>query len=392
MWEEKIMGRPPITSSTDWGIGEAFSVDQDTATSERTALGRGESERAPWKTPTEPCFEGIVGQSKAIREVLEHVKRVATSDSTVLLLGETGTGKELIARALHDRGRRKNGPLVKFNCAAIPSGLLESEMFGHERGAFTGAINQKLGRLELAHQGTLFLDEVGDLPLELQPKLLRILQEHEFERLGSTRTMKVDIRLVAATHRDLETMMGENQFRSDLYYRLNVFAIRIPPLRERPEDIPVLVRYFTDKYARRMGKRIDTIPPGALRKLMRWHWPGNVRELENIVERAVILTRSTTLAISLPESTNGGGSAARAKDNFDEQERMVRILRSLVERSAMLTPENSLPVSGPESANNAPALRRQTRATWMSNRPLCASSQKPTGGWGARTAPQPVWV
>jgi len=275
----------------------------------------------------EANFEGIAGQSSALRQVLQLVETVATSDSTVLLLGETGTGKELIARALHQRSHRKQRPLVKLNCAAIPNGLLESELFGHERGAFTGAITQKVGRLELADQGMLFLDEVGDIPLELQPKLLRVLQEREFERLGSTRTMKVDIRLVAATHRDLETMMADNQFRSDLYYRLNVFPIRIPPLRERPEDIPALVQYFTDKYARRMGKRIDTISPGALRKLMRWHWPGNVRELENVVERAVILTRNTTLAIALPQATNGGASVAPAKDNFDEQESVVRILK-----------------------------------------------------------------
>jgi len=304
----------------------------------------------------EANFEGIVGQSSGLGQVLQLVETVAPSDSTVLLLGETGTGKELIARALHQRSHRKQRPLVKLNCAAIPSGLLESELFGHERGAFTGAITQKVGRLELADRGMLFLDEVGDIPLELQPKLLRVLQEREFERLGSTRTMKVDIRLVAATHRDLETMMAENQFRSDLYYRLNVFPIRIPPLRERPEDIPVLVRYFTDKYARRMGKRIDAIPPAALRKLMRWHWPGNVRELENVVERAVILTRSSTLAISMPGSTNGGAGAAPAQDsNLDEQERMMRILRSLVERAAALASDNTPPVPVPELTNNGPS-------------------------------------
>ena len=301
----------------------------------------------------EANFEGIAGQSSALRQVLQLVETVATSDSTVLLLGETGTGKELIARALHQRSHRKQRPLVKLNCAAIPNGLLESELFGHERGAFTGPITQKVGRLELADQGMLFLDEVGDIPLELQPKLLRVLQEREFERLGSTRTMKVDIRLVAATHRDLETMMADNQFRCGLYYRLNVFPIRIPPLRERPEDIPALVQYFTDKYARRMGKRIDTISPGALRKLMRWHWPGNVRELENVVERAVILTRNTTLAIALPQATNGGASVAPAKDNFDEQESVVRILRSLVERAAALTSDNTPPVPAPELTNNS---------------------------------------
>ena len=273
-------------------------------------------------------FEGIVGQSSALRQVLQLVETVATSDSTVLLLGETGTGKELIARAVHDRSRRKDRTFVKLNCAAIPTGLLESELFGHERGAFTGAVSQKIGRLELADQGTLFLDEVGDIPLELQPKLLRVLQDGEFERLGSTRTKKVDVRLVAATNRDLDRMIEERQFRSDLYYRLNVFPIRVPPLRERPEDIPLLVRYFSQKYARRMQKRIENIPAAAMRKLARWHWPGNVRELQNLVERAVILTRSSTLAISVPELANSGTPLApgRAR-NFDEQDRIVRVLK-----------------------------------------------------------------
>ena len=212
-------------------------------------------------------FEGIVGQSSALRHVLNLVETVAPSDSTVLMLGETGTGKELIARAIHDRSRRKDRTFVKLNCAAIPTGLLESELFGHERGAFTGAISQKIGRLELADQGTLFLDEVGDIPLEIQPKLLRALQEREFERLGSTRTKKVDVRLVAATNRDLEKMIENREFRSDLYYRLNVFPIRIPPLRERPEDIPLLVRYFAQKYGRRMEKQIESIPAAAMKKL-----------------------------------------------------------------------------------------------------------------------------
>jgi len=301
----------------------------------------------------EANFEGIVGQSSVLRQVLQLVETVSRSDSTVLLLGETGTGKELIARALHDRSHRKARPLVKVNCAAIPSGLLESELFGHERGAFTGAITQKMGRLELADEGTLFLDEVGDIPLELQPKLLRVLQEREFERLGSTRTTKVDVRLVAATHRDLETMMAANQFRSDLYYRLNVIPIRIPPLRERPEDIPLLVRYFVEKHARRMGKRIETISASSLRRLMRWHWPGNVRELENTVERAVIFTRGNTLEISVPSGRDSGASAAPAKaGNLDEQETIVRIFTSLVERAAMLTPENLQPASAPELRNN----------------------------------------
>jgi formate hydrogenlyase transcriptional activator len=246
-------------------------------------------------------FEGIVGQSSALRHVLNLVETVAPSDSTVLLLGETGTGKELIARAIHDRSRRKERTLVKLNCAAIPSGLLESELFGHERGAFTGAIAPKVGRLELADQGSLFLDEVGDIPLEIQPKLLRALQEGEFERLGSNRTKKVDVRLVAATNRDLEKMMENREFRSDLYYRLNVFPIRIPPLRERPGDIPLLVRYFTQKYSRRMQKQIESIPASALSELSSWHWAGNIRELENFIERSVILTRSKSLEAPLAE-------------------------------------------------------------------------------------------
>jgi DNA-binding NtrC family response regulator len=238
---------------------------------------------------TAAVFEGIVGQSSALREVLRMVETVATSDSTVLLLGETGTGKELIARAVHSRSRRKVRPFVKLNCAAIPSGLLESELFGHERGAFTGAIGQKIGRIELADQGSLFLDEIGDIPMELQPKLLRVLQEREFERLGSTRTKKVDVRVVAATNRDLEEMIGQKQFRSDLYYRLNVFPISIPPLRERPEDIPLLVRHFAEQFAQRMNKSIEGISIETMDALSRYTWPGNIRELQNVIERAVVL-------------------------------------------------------------------------------------------------------
>jgi len=244
---------------------------------------------------SEMNFDQIVGDSSALRQVLELVQTVAPSDSTVLLLGETGTGKELIARAIHDHSRRKNSTFVKLNCAAIPTGLFESELFGHEKGAFTGAIGQKLGRLELADQGTLFLDEVGDVPLEIQPKLLRALQEREFERLGSTRTKKVDVRLVAATNRNLEEMIWSREFRNDLYYRLNVFPIRIPPLRERREDIPVLARYFAQKFAEQMEKRIETIPAATMRALTEWDWPGNVRELANFIERAVILTRGRSL-------------------------------------------------------------------------------------------------
>jgi formate hydrogenlyase transcriptional activator len=246
-------------------------------------------------------FGQIVGSSPALKRVLQLVETVAPNDSTVLLLGETGTGKELIARAIHDRSRRKDRTFVKINCAAIPTGLLESELFGHEKGAFTGAIIQRIGRLELADQGTLFLDEVGDIPLEIQPKLLRALQEQEFERLGSTRTRKVNIRLIAATNRDLEKMMVSHEFRSDLYYRLNVFPIRIPPLRERKEDIPLLVSYFVEKFAKQMQKKVDSIPAAVMKALKTWEWPGNIRELENLVERAVILTRGRSLEAPLSE-------------------------------------------------------------------------------------------
>jgi formate hydrogenlyase transcriptional activator len=274
-------------------------------------------------------FEGIVGQSTALRHVLELVETVAPSDSTVLLLGETGTGKELIARAIHERSRRNGRTLVKLNCAAIPTGLLESELFGHEKGAFTGAVAQKIGRLELADKGSLFLDEVGDIPVELQPKLLRAFQEREFERLGNSRTMKVDIRLIAATNRDLEKMVAERQFRSDLYYRLNVFPIRIPPLRERPEDIPLLVRYFAQKYAQRMEKQIESIPAASIKKLTQWHWPGNIRELENFIERAVILTRGTALQVPLSElkSDDSAPVPIAGTREWNEREAIVRVLK-----------------------------------------------------------------
>jgi formate hydrogenlyase transcriptional activator len=250
---------------------------------------------------SEMGFEQIIGNSAALKHVLQLVETAAPSDSTVLLLGETGTGKELIARAIHDRSRRKQRTFVKLNCAAIPTGLVESELFGHEKGAFTGAITSKVGRLELADQGTLFLDEVGDIPIEIQPKLLRALQEREFERLGSTHTRKVNVRLVAATNRDLEKMVASKEFRSDLYYRLNVFPIRIPPLRDRNEDIPLLVSYFVQKFAKQMQKDIETIPAAVVKGLTAWDWPGNIRELENFIERAVLLTRGRSLEAPLAE-------------------------------------------------------------------------------------------
>ena len=274
---------------------------------------------------SEMHFEQIVGKSPAIKQVLQLVETVAPSDSTVLLLGETGTGKELIARAIHDRSRRKERTLVKLNCAAIPTGLLESELFGHEKGAFTGAISQKIGRMELADQGTLFLDEVGDIPIEIQPKLLRALQEREFERLGSTQTRKVNVRLIAATNRDLEKMVADREFRSDLYYRLNVFPIRLPPLRQRREDIPLLVTYFVQKFANQMQKRIDAIPVSVMKGLTAWEWPGNIRELENFIERAVILTRGRSLEAPLSELHQPKPPAhTPAKPGQDEIARIVK--------------------------------------------------------------------
>jgi formate hydrogenlyase transcriptional activator len=242
-------------------------------------------------------FEEIVGRSDALRKVLEQIETVAPTDSTVLIYGETGSGKELIARAVHNLSIRKANAFVKLNCAAIPTGLLESELFGHERGAFTGAISQRVGRFELANRGTMFLDEIGEIPIELQPKLLRVLQEREFERLGSTRTLRTDARLIAATNRDLEGLVAEQKFRSDLYYRLNVFPVRVPALRERPEDIPLLVRHFVQQFSRPLGKVIDAVDSDAMSALTRYPWPGNIRELQNVVERAVILTRGPVLNV-----------------------------------------------------------------------------------------------
>jgi formate hydrogenlyase transcriptional activator len=298
-------------------------------------------------------FAEIIGRSSSLRRALRMVETVAVGDSTVLLLGETGTGKELIARAIHSHSPRGDKPFVKLNCAAIPTGLLESELFGHERGSFTGAIAQKIGRLELAHQGSLFLDEIGDIPLELQPKLLRVLQEREFERLGSTRTQKVDVRIVAATHRDLEGMILEKQFRSDLYYRVNVFPIHVPPLRERPEDIPLLVRHFVQEAARRMHKTIDTIPAQTIEALLRYPWPGNIRELENVMERAVILSPGPVLRLSHSDlkSRVMAGPSKSHHQTLEEVERN-HILKTLKETKWVL--------SGPGGAAVRLGLNRST--------------------------------
>lgn len=290
-------------------------------------------------------FGQLVGNSATLKRVLELVETVAPSDSTVLLLGETGTGKELIARAIHEHSRRKDRTFVKLNCAAIPTGLLESELFGHEKGAFTGAISQKIGRLELADQGTLFLDEVGDIPIEIQPKLLRALQEREFERLGSTHTRRVNVRLVAATNRDLEQMIADKEFRSDLFYRLNVFPIRIPPLRDRRDDIPLLVSYFVQKFARQMQKNIEAVPTSLMKGLTAWDWPGNIRELENFIERAVILTRGKSLEGPLEElhkSSIDEPWQAAARPSQEHVARIVReILKSLNGRKKDVTDEHT---------------------------------------------------
>jgi len=311
---------------------------------------------------TEYNFEEIIGESPALKHILQQLETVAPTDSTILIRGETGTGKELIARAIHHLSGRRERTLVKVNCAAIPTGLLESELFGHEKGAFTGAIAQRVGRFELAHRGTLFLDEVGDIPLELQPKLLRVLQEQEFERLGSTRTTRVDVRLVAATNADLTQKVADNQFRADLYYRLNVFPLTIPPLRERREDIPLLVRYFAQKYARRMKRPIETIPVKAMTALTEYHWPGNVREMENFIERAVILSRGSELQIPVAElkPRNGIGTPQLVATNgFETLEHAERehIVRTLGETKWV--------IGGPTGAASRLGMKRTTLQSRM---------------------------
>jgi formate hydrogenlyase transcriptional activator len=301
-------------------------------------------------------FGEIVGESRVLKDLLSKAQTVASSDATVLILGETGTGKELIARAIHRMSRRKDNGFIKLNCAAIPPGLLESELFGDEKGAFTGAVGRKVGRMELADGGTLLLDEVGDIPLELQPKLLRVLQDHEFERLGGTRTIEVDLRIIAATNRDLPKLIAGHQFRSDLFYRLNVFPIRVPPLRERRGDIPILVRYFVRKYALRMARNIETIPRETMKALVNWQWPGNVRELENVVERSVILTEGKTLRVPLSELVEERQNADPANHTLEraEREHIIRVLRECIGL-----------VSGPTGAAHRLGLKRSTLQSKM---------------------------
>jgi len=308
-------------------------------------FGSGDQDRNPRR------FEQIIGNSSALESVLEQVERVAPTDSTVLIQGETGTGKELIARAIHNLSARCGRPFIKLNCAAIPFDLLESELFGHERGAFTGAIAQKIGRFELADKGTLFLDEVGDIPPGLQPKLLRVLQEQEFERLGSGRTHQVDVRLVAATNRNLGDMVKRNEFRSDLYYRLNVFPIPLPPLRERREDIPALVAHFVEIYARRMDKQVEHVPPETMSALVSYRWPGNIRELQNFIERSVILTSGKVLHPPLASLKSAAEAESLGAITLEDAER--EHIRKTLEQTRWV-------VAGPNGAAARLGIKRST--------------------------------
>ena len=313
-------------------------------------------------------FEQIIGKSPALESVLEQVEQVAPTDSTVLIQGETGTGKELIARAIHNLSARCGRPFIKLNCAAIPFDLLESELFGHERGAFTGAIAQKVGRFELADKGTLFLDEVGDIPPALQPKLLRVLQEQEFERLGSTRTQQVNIRLVAATNRNLAEMVKRNEFRSDLYYRLNVFPIPLPPLRARRDDIPALVEHFVELYSRRMDKPIDQIAPDTMSALTSYPWPGNIRELQNFIERSVIMTSGNVLQPPLATLQSSTGAESLGAVTLEDAERDH--IRKILEQTRWV-------VAGPNGAAARLGIKRSTLYFRMQKLGISRSNRDP---------------
>jgi formate hydrogenlyase transcriptional activator len=346
---------------------------------------------------TEASFEEIIGQSRVLRRVLKDVETVAPTDSTVLIYGETGTGKELIARAIHNLSPRSAKTFVKLNCAAIPTGLLESELFGHEKGAFTSAVAQRIGRMELANHGTLFLDEIGEIPLELQPKLLRALQEREFERLGSTRTLRSDVRLIAATNRDLVAMVDEQKFRSDLFFRLNVFPIRIPALREREEDIPLLVRHFSQEYARRMNRSIENISSETMKALCRYSWPGNVRELQNVIERAVILSDSTTLNVPVAELTDPPNALPPASERMASYTRRtpVRDILTGVDRDEIMQALKQAGgrVGGPDGAASRLGLKRTTLITRMKKLgivPKRALQPAQLGNHTAETSEPPV--
>jgi formate hydrogenlyase transcriptional activator len=328
---------------------------------------------------SEMNFEEIVGQSTALRRVLKQIETVGPTESTVLIYGETGTGKELVARALHNLSPRHSNAFVKLNCAAIPTGLLESELFGHEKGAFTGAIAQRIGRFELANGGTVFLDEIGEIPLELQPKLLRVLQEREFERLGSTRTLRTNARLIAATNRDLKAMVEEQKFRSDLFYRLNVFPVRVPPLRERPEDIPLLVRHFAQQFARRMNKTIESIPSETMNALCEYHWPGNIRELQNVIERAVILSLGPVLKVALADLKPSGAPAANVESPVrrENHPNMQRLLEETERKQILAALEESRwIVAGPKGAAARLGMKRSTLQVRMQKLGITRSASR----------------
>jgi formate hydrogenlyase transcriptional activator len=341
----------PSQTPLDIGSHVPFEEDYNGVAAPESPEGGGYLVDEP---SSETGFEQIVGRSAALRRVLREVEVVAPTDSGVLIQGETGTGKELIAHAVHNRSGRCDRAFVKVNCAAIPSGLLESELFGHEKGAFTGAIMRKPGRFELADKGTLFLDEVGDIPLELQAKLLRVLQEHEFERLGSTRTQQVDVRVIAVTHRDLKQKVQEGTFRSDLYYRVHVFPLTVPPLRERREDIPLIVRHFVGKFSQRMNRHIETISPCTMEALRDYAWPGNIRELQNFIERAVILSPGTSLRAPLDELTQGPVQRSHIHLSILEQMERKHVLQALQESNWV--------IGGPKGAASKLGMKRTTLA------------------------------
>jgi formate hydrogenlyase transcriptional activator len=357
------LGRLSCTAFTDEDVHLGSQVARQIALALENSLAYRELAEMRAKVATEKLYleneirldrniGDMVGESPAFQALLRTVQVVAPTDATVLILGETGSGKELIARAVHEWSGRRSRSFVKVNCAAIPATLLESELFGHEKGAFTGAIGQKIGRFELAHQGTLFLDEVGEIPLELQSKLLRAVQEQEFERLGSNRTIRVDVRIIAATNRDLKAMVDDGKFRNDLYYRLHVFPIQVPPLRERRQDIPPLVRHFIQRYASRMNRVIDSIPSGAIEALMGYDWPGNIRELQNVIERSVILTEGKTLTVAMPEILSHNGTAQQNGSEMMLNAERERILRALRQSKGV--------VGGPNGAAARLGLKRTT--------------------------------
>lgn len=374
-WQDRILGTLALVRITEdrWSGDEIEFIVQvapQISIAVQNSLAYRELEEMKERLATEKLYledeirldnniGNMVGDGPAFQSVLRGVQIVAPTDSTVLILGETGTGKELVARAIHEMSGRNRGSFVKVNCAAIPATLLESELFGHEKGSFTGASAQRIGRFELAHQGTLFLDEIGEMPLELQPKLLRAIQDQEFERVGGTRTIRTDVRLLAATNRDLKAMVAENRFRADLYYRLHVFPLQVPPLRERRDDIPLLTRYFVQKHAHKLGRTIDTIPSAALEALTRYDWPGNIRELQNLIERSVILTAGNTLNISLPESTERSSSTRLSTSPANSSHIAERelIIKALEDAKGQ--------VGGPDGAAARLGLKRTTLQSRM---------------------------